>query len=151
MDQKIKSVEDLNNNIYKKLLESKEIKKKINDINAKGKMERDAVKTIISKLWTKYVSLNGDKIQKIINNITNSKKIDNTNNLAQFKVDLKKEIDTNVETTEEQIKTIIKGMKGVETESYKNYINKLGELMIKNKKTELNKLNEIGNKVILLR
>ena len=39
-------------------------------------------------------------------------------------------------------------MKGVETESYKNYINKLGELMIKNKKTELNKLNEIGNKVI---
>ena len=151
LPENVKSVEDLNNNIYKNLLMSKKkLEKKITTINKKGESERKTVKNIISKLWTKYVSLEGEKIQKIINNITNSNKMDNTTNVVeQFKNELKNEIDSNIDATQEQIEVIVQqSKKDVKTADYINYIENLSKLMIKNKKDELKKLNEIGNKVI---
>ena len=135
--------EDLESN---KTAFEEHIKKK----GADEEEEKKKVEKVLRKLWNTYITFNTDAVKNVINKIVPKNKTGQSAEIKKDKLDkLIEQVDNEKETSKEMLEKQVEGNDVKKTE-YKDYIKNLKKLMIKDKADKLDKLKDIGKKIIEL-
>lgn len=119
---------------------------------ANEKEEKKNVEKVLRILWNTYITFNTDAVKNVIDKIVPKNKTGQSAEIKKDKLisELIERVDNEKETSKQMLEKIQVEEKYVKKTEYKDYIKNLKELMIKDKADKLDKLKDIGKKIIEL-